>query len=146
MLLSKLSEKIIWINCQFPTESRNISTHLSTILNRLVCNKTVIISEMLTQSNHQFKNLNIYFKNWKHSWFTHYVDTKEILSPSYSVFVKLSLCLRERADTLTILQPPHHSKLLRTLELSYTEVWYIIGIVSPSPTEYSFPLRKNRVN
>ena len=95
MLLSKLSEKIIWINCQFPTESRNISTHLSTILNRLVCNKTVIISEMLTQSNHKFNNLDIYFKNWKHSWFTHYVDTKVILSLSYSVFVKLPLCLRE---------------------------------------------------
>ena len=34
---------------------------------------------------------------------------------------------------------PHHpptANFLRTLELTYTQVWYIIGIVSSSPTQF----------
>ena len=68
--------------------------------------------------------------------------------PKIGVFFKLSLSLnlplsmrdRDRADTIIQRSyfhfPPHHSKLFKHLELTYTQVWYIIGIVSSSPTHF----------
>ena len=59
------------------------------------------------------------------------------MSSSISLF-SLSLSLRERVDTI-ITQPHnhhHHRKLFKHLEMTYTQVWYIIGIVSSSPTDF----------
>ena len=60
-------------------------------------------------------------------------------------FVKLSLSLnlywtlrdRNRADSIITLpqyHPPTHRKLFKHLKVTYTQVWYIIGSVSSSPT------------
>ena len=59
-------------------------------------------------------------------------------SSSISLF-SLSLSLRERESWHYNHSVPHHpptENFLRTLELTYTQVWYIIGIVSSSPTHF----------
>ena len=48
--------------------------------------------------------------------------------------LNLSLSLRDRADTKTTFH--HHRKLLRIFELTYTQVWYIFGIISSSPSYF----------
>ena len=56
---------------------------------------------------------------------------------SQSLNISLSLRDRDRADTIITLY--HHTttrNFLSTLELTYTQVWYIIGIVSSSPTHF----------
>ena len=58
------------------------------------------------------------------------------LSLSISIYLNLSLSLRDRADTIITFHPHHIKLFLRTLELTYTQVWYIIGIVSSSPTHF----------
>ena len=55
--------------------------------------------------------------------------------------LNLSLYLRDRDRAGTVITLPHHTttppkNFLRTLELTYTQVWYIIGIVSSSPTDF----------
>ena len=52
---------------------------------------------------------------------------------SISQSLNLSLSLRDRADTIITL--PHQSKLFKHL-VTYSQVWYIIGIVSWSPTDF----------
>ena len=47
----------------------------------------------------------------------------------------------DRADTifnchLPSFLPSHHRKLFSALEVTYTQVWYIVGIVSSSPTHF----------
>ena len=57
------------------------------------------------------------------------------------LFLSLSLSLRER-ESWHYNHFPHHTihpatrNFLRTLEVTYTQVWYIIGIVSSSPTDF----------
>ena len=47
------------------------------------------------------------------------------------------LLLWERADTIiTLYHTTTTTNFLSTLELTYTQVWYIIGIVSSSPTHF----------
>ena len=60
------------------------------------------------------------------------------LSLSISQWLNLYLTLRDRADTIITLPPHHHHhrKLFKHLEMTYTQVWYIIGIVSSSPTDF----------
>ena len=71
--------------------------------------------------------------------------TINILSSSISLFslsLSLSLRERERADQRRIYWhynhsvPPHHRKLFKHFEVTYSQVWYIIGIVSSSPTDF----------
>ena len=59
----------------------------------------------------------------------------------YKLSSSLSLCslfVWERADTKITLphHPPTHRKLFKHLEVTYSQVWYIIRIVSLSPTHF----------
>ena len=59
------------------------------------------------------------------------------LSISNKLNISLSLRDRDTADTTITL--PHHQttkNFLSTWELTYTQVWYIIGIVSSSPSYF----------
>ena len=62
------------------------------------------------------------------------------LSIYLSLFISIFLFLWEIELTLWSLSTttPHHTTInfLRTLALTYTQVWYIIGIVSSSPTYF----------
>ena len=41
-----------------------------------------------------------------------------------------------KTDIIINLSPTAHHKHLRTLEVTYTQVWYIIGIISSIPTNF----------
>ena len=62
----------------------------------------------------------------------------QALSICLSLNLSLSLRDRDRADTIITLY--HHTtttrNFLSTLELTYTQVWYIIAIVSSSPYDF----------
>ena len=59
------------------------------------------------------------------------------LSISQSINFSLSLRDRDRADTkITFHHPLTTENFLRTLEMTYPQVWYIIGIVSSSPSYF----------
>ena len=59
------------------------------------------------------------------------------LSSSISLStLSLSLTLKERERADTLINLPHHHKLFKHLEVTYSQVWYIIGIVSSSPTYF----------
>ena len=66
------------------------------------------------------------------------IDCCQALSISQSI--NLSLSLRDRADTIITFHPSthhhHHRKLIKHLEVTYSQVWYIIGIVSSSPAHF----------
>ena len=74
---------------------------------------------------------------WKKNYFFFWNQT---------IFVKLSLTLnlslslrdRDRADTIVTLphHPPSTTNFLSAFWVTYTQVWYIIGIVSSSPTDF----------
>ena len=42
----------------------------------------------------------------------------------------------KRADTLLTFHHPPNENFLSALEVTYTQVWYMIGIVSSSTTHY----------
>ena len=79
------------------------------------------------------------------------IETKILLtrwksSGHQPFFVKLSLSLRDRDRAETIITFHHNtttSSFLMTLEFTYTQVWYIIGIVFSS---HSYFCTENRVN
>ena len=56
-----------------------------------------------------------------------------IVKLSLSLF---SLTLRESWHYNHSTTPPTHRKLFKHLEVTYSQVWYIIGIVSSSPTHF----------
>ena len=66
----------------------------------------------------------------------------QALSISQSRNLSLSLRDRDRADTIitlphhTIHPPTLHRKLFKHLEVTFSQVWYIIGIVSSSQTHF----------
>ena len=65
------------------------------------------------------------------------VQNCQALSFSQSLYLSLSLRDRDRADTIiTFHHHHHHRKLFKHLEVTYSQVWYIIGIVSSSPTYF----------
>ena len=71
--------------------------------------------------------------------FKHYKLT--VLEIVIGLFVKLYLSLLflylwERESWHYNHSVPHHRKLFKHLEMTYTQVWYIIGIVSSSPTHF----------
>ena len=57
---------------------------------------------------------------------------------AYLSLLSLSLRERERADYNHSVphHPPTHRKLFKHLEVTYSQVWYIIGIVSSSPFDF----------
>ena len=61
----------------------------------------------------------------------------QALSISQSLNLSLSLRDRDRADTIITFHhtTPHHTTNI-SLKVTYTQVWYIIGIVSSSPTHF----------
>ena len=65
---------------------------------------------------------------------------QKFLWSSISLFsLYLSLSLRERESwhyNHSVPPPHHHQKLFKHLEVTYSQVWYIIGIVSSSPTDF----------
>ena len=59
----------------------------------------------------------------------------QALSISQSLNLSLSLRDRDRADTIITFHH-HHRKLFKHLKVTYSQVWYIIGIVRSSPTHF----------
>ena len=59
-----------------------------------------------------------------------------IVKLSQSLNLSLSLRDRDRADTIITFHPPPTENFLSALEVTYTQVWYIIGIVGSSPTHF----------
>ena len=84
--------------------------------------------------------IDIYY-NWLNKLILKKCDFQNIcqaLSISQSLNLSLSLRDRDRADTIITLphHHHHHQKLFKHLEVTYSQVWYIIGIVSSSPTHF----------
>ena len=65
------------------------------------------------------------FEEW-----SKYIIVKLYLSLLYFSFF---ISKRERHYNHSV---PHHQKLFKHLEVTYSQVWYIIGIVSSSPTDF----------
>ena len=61
-----------------------------------------------------------------------------IVKLSLSLNLSLSVRDRDRADTIieSLSTTHHHRKLFKHLEMTYTQVWYIIGIIGSSPTDF----------
>ena len=79
----------------------------------------------------------VYFLIW-YLWYCQSLYLSFSLSISQSLNLSLSLRDRDRADTIisTHHRPPATGNSLRTLELTYTQVWSIIGIVFSSPSYF----------
>ena len=58
------------------------------------------------------------------------------LNQIFYFILSSSLRDRDRADTKITFHHPPTTNFLRTLELTYTQVWYIIGIFSSSPSDF----------
>ena len=64
-----------------------------------------------------------------------------LLDPQEALLFSECFKVKKYSSSLSLSLTFHHhhtttSKFLRTLELTYTQVWYIIGIISSSPTHF----------
>ena len=96
------------------------STVISPYLN------TAFFKEVTVLLKGRYQNMSSKICQW--------IQPKYCQALSCSLYFNLSLSLRDRADTKTTFH--HHRKLLRIFELTYTQVWYIFGIISSSPSYF----------